>query len=103
MNIYSLLIEEQIRKDFDISEPETREAFPECLWWKITTGHLWLSLYYDPNDSLGYVGTPYFQLYDGDETYTYLLDDDPMDLILELHKQKAIYTEQYEKNPEEFL
>jgi len=103
MNIYNPMIESQIRKDFNLSEPKTRESFPGCYWWEITTEHLWLSIYYYPSDSLGYVGAPYYELYDGDETYRYLLSDDPMELILELHKQKAIIEERYEKHPEEFL
>ena len=104
-HIYSPMIEEQIKKDFDISKPtkRTQPMFEGCWWWSITTGHLHLSIYFDPSDCLGYVGAPYYELYDGDDTYRYLLSDDPMDLILELHKQKAIYIENYNRNPEVYL
>jgi len=103
MNIFSPMIEEQIKKDFHISEPILRDAMPSCTWWKISVGHFSMSIYYDPDDSLGYVGVPYYELYDGDETYRYLSSDDPMDLILELHKQKVIYEESYSKDPEKWL
>lgn len=36
---------------------------PSCIWWNISHQSSSISVYYDPNDTLGYVGSPYFECY----------------------------------------
>ena len=104
--IYSEEIETEIKKNFSITPKPRDDAFgvyPGCVWWRLTYQHLFLSLYYDPTDSLGIVGAPYYELYDGNETYRFLESGDPMELIFELHQNLAIYEAEFAQFPERFL
>ena len=78
--------------------------YPDCNWWLIKYKFLELSLYYDPSDKLGIVGQPYYELYDGFETYRFLSNPDQSSELLELLLQiKSKHDKEVQEFPEHFL
>ena len=96
--------EAKIKEMFDISRV-TRDAeyYAGCFWWKLTYGHLVLSIYFDPSDILGVVGSPYYELYDGKDTFRYLESGSSVRLLEALTKAKEEYIKEFQDHPESFL
>lgn len=78
--------------------------YPDCNWWLIQYKFLELSLYYDPSDKLGSVGKPYYELYDGIETFRFLSNPDQSDKLLgKLIQIKKEHDKEVQEYPERFL
>ena len=82
------------------------DYYKECNWWTLVYGHLFLSIYFDPEDKLGFVGRPYYELYTGDDTFRYLdlpNTENPNFLLRNLKKLKNEYKKDFKNNPENYL
>ena len=79
--------------------------FRDCNWWRLTYKHLEHSIYYDPSDILGVVGKPYFEYYDGDDTYRYLeySKDEFIRFCKDLNRNQIQHEQDFIDFPERFL
>ncbi len=81
------------------------QGFEGCNWWHLIYKHLTISLYYDPIDALGSVGSPYYEALAYDETIRYIHGDpdgsfqflDDLEFVRDKHKLEV------EQFPEMFL
>lgn len=71
-------------------------------WYIVIAGLNKLSIYYDIDDSLGIVGSHYFELYDGEETYRWL-EEEKDELCSYVDNQYTNYLQEVEDYPERFL
>ena len=78
------------------------DYFKGCNWWTLGYKFLRYSVYYDPSDIMGSVGAPYYEFYDGDDTYRYLLDNS-FEFISDVNEYIPKHNTDIETNPELFL
>ena len=88
---------EELQTEWSISH-YLRDSFPECQWWKVAG----LSIYYDPYDSLGSVGAPYYEILKGDTT-RYIKDQDEEEMIRFILKSVLEKTQHRKHHPEDYL
>ncbi len=83
---------------------DNRKEYRSCNWWHLNYKFMKMSIYYDPKDLLGYVGSPYYELYDGNETYRYLEDsDDHIEFIDKLKEVIDLHDIDIDEHPENWL
>ncbi len=84
---------------------DDRTIYLDCNWWHLNYKFLKLSIYYDPSDSLGYVGKPYYELYDGNETFRYIADEveSEEEFLRDLNNMINAHDESIAKTPENWL
>ena len=105
-------------KDFKWVLPDKAEAttktngiistmFSDCVWWNITYRSLIISVYYDPNNNLGYMTTPYFEVMsnspDEDDPSRYLLATDTEEMFEDIAKLCAQHDIDIIERPEFYL
>ena len=78
------------------------KRYKECNWWQLQYRYEEYSIYFDKHEVLGYFGEPYYELYDGDETWRWSQHDNTgfINFLDERFKEhdKKVY-----ENPELFL
>jgi len=80
------------------------EEYKPCNWWRLKYLLLDLSIYYDPIDALGSVGVPYYELYDGKDTFRYIENDNSYkDFVEFLNILMKDHQTELNEHPENFL
>ncbi len=107
MRLMSTEIENEIREmgiEMVDRKNDDRDEYRICNWWRLKYKYVKMSVYYDPADLLGYVGRPYYELYDGNETYRYLEDsDDHTEFIGKLKEVIDLHNADIDEHPENWL
>lgn len=80
------------------------DFYQGCNWWVFNYRYLRLSIYFDPADIMGFVGRPYYELYDGEDTYRFIATDAEAQTLLDtLNSLKIKHNQQVQEFPEMFL
>ena len=85
------------------SDGRPKELYDGCNWWRLGYKFLYYSIYYDPKNVIGFVGEPYWEFYDGEETYRYTVTNNFDSLIKLLEKLKLKQEKDIKNTPEIFL
>lgn len=78
------------------------DYFPSVIQWFIFYRLTSFSIYYDPDDSMGYMGEPYFEIYDFNEVERFTLKESKR-MFKHIQALCDRHDEHLETNPEVYL